>query len=153
MEVLTNRDKEYLRVLFLLRGSVNPVGPVELSKKIGVSKVCAFQKMRRLEVLGYGKYILRKGLQLNNRAISVVEQDIKRHHIIEEFLQSKLGLSHEMACIEAEELDKSMSKHLFNKIKKNSTLSSSCCTYDPVKKPTANDLKKCPWMKRLICKS
>ena len=93
MELLTNRDREYLRVLYMLKGSSTPVGPVKLSKKIGVTKVCAFQKMRRLEALGYGEYIVRQGLKLNNKAKKVVEQDVKRHHIIEAFLERKLGLA------------------------------------------------------------
>lgn len=152
MDQLTNRDREYLRVLYVLNGFTDPVGPVLLSKKIGVSKVCAFQKMRRLEALGYGKYVLRKGLKLNKKACSLVEQDVKKHHVLEAFLQKKLGLTHHQACIESEKLDSSVSQTLFNKI--NSTLMkqvSSCCRYNPKEELTVSDLKKCPWMKRLLC--
>ena len=108
MNELTNRDREYLRVLYVLNGFTDPVGPVLLSKKIGVTKVCAFQKMHRLEALGYGKYFLREGLKLNKKACRLVKQDIKRHHVIEAFLQKKLGLTHHQACIEAEKLDLSL---------------------------------------------
>jgi Mn-dependent DtxR family transcriptional regulator len=153
MDLLTNRDKEYIRIIYMLKGSSTPIGPVKLSKKIGVTKVCAFQKMHRLEALGYGEYHIRKGLKLNHKAQKIVEQDMKRHHIIEAFLQDKLGLTHNQACIEAEELDKTMSQSLFNKIKNETIRSSSCCEYNPTKSPTASDLKTCPWIKRLICKN
>lgn len=137
----------------MLKGSTIPVGPVKLSKKIGVTKVCAFQKMRRLEALGYGEYVVRQGLKLNNKANKVVEQDVKRHHIIEAFLERKLGLPHNQACIEAEELDKSMSQALFSKINNIHMKASSCCPYNATKKPTISDLKTCPWIQRLIGKN
>jgi len=152
MDFLTNRDKEYIRVIFMLKGSISPIGPVKLSKKMGVTKVCAFQKMHRLEALGYGEYHIRQGLKLNKKGIKIVEQDMKRHHIIEAFLQNKVGLTHSQACIEAEGLDKTMSQTLFNKIKDENLQSSSCCKYNPSDSPTASDLKLCPWMQRLICK-
>ncbi|MBS3749105.1 MAG: metal-dependent transcriptional regulator [Candidatus Thermoplasmatota archaeon] len=154
MALLTNRDREYLRILYLLKGKNQPVGPVKLSKKLGVSKVCAFQKMHRLQALGYGTYLLRNGLKLNSKAISIVEQDVKRHHIIEAFLQKKLGLTHQQACIEAEQLDQSMSQRLFNKINTKETISSqSCCGYNLTHKLKVSDLKNCPWIQRSLCKT
>jgi len=153
MELLTNRDREYLRVIYMLQGSTIPIGPAKLSKKIGVTKVCAFQKMHRLEALGYGEYILRKGLQINKKAKDIVEQDMKRHHILEAFLQKKLGLTHDQACLEAEKLAQSMSKNLFDKIDDAHVKStSSCCSYNPTHKPKASDLKTCPWIQRLLYK-
>lgn len=152
MVLLTTRDREYLRIIYLLNGADQPIGPVKLSKKLGVSKVCAFQKMHRLQALGYGTYILRKGLKLNKKAINIVEKDVKRHHIIEAFLQKKLGLTHQQACIEAEQLDHSMSQRLFNKINTKETSSTqSCCRYNPKHKLKYADLKNCPWIQRSLC--
>ncbi|MFO8077349.1 MAG: metal-dependent transcriptional regulator [Thermoplasmatota archaeon] len=149
--MLTNRDREYLRIIYLLNGSTQPIGPVKLSKKIGVSKVCAFQKMHRLQALGYGTYVHREGLKLNKKAEKIVEKDMKRHHVLESYLQQHLQLSHKQACVEAEKLDQSISQILFNKIKAaDDRFSSSCCSYDPNKKLTCADLKDCPWIKRLV---
>jgi len=151
MDELTNRDHEYLRIIYLLNGSTQPIGPVKLAKKLGVSKVCAFQKMHRLQALGYGDYQPGKGLKLNTKGRKIVEQDVKRHHILESFLQQNLGLTHKQACLEAEKLDQSMSPMLFKKIKSTENrLSSSCCSYNPNEKPTSSDLKNCPWIKRLL---
>ena len=154
MDQLTDRDREYLRVLYILNGFIDPVGPVLLSKKIGVTKVCAFQKMHRLEALGYGKYIHRKGLKLNKKACKLIEQDVKKHHVLEAFLQKKLGLTHYQACIEAERIDSSVSHALFSKINSTSLEQvTSCCSYDPEEEFTMSDLKNCPWIKRLLCKT
>ncbi len=153
MSALTNRDREYIRIMYLLNGSAHPIGPVKLSKKLGVTKVCAFQKMHRLQALGYGTYFHREGLKLNKKAEKIVEKDMKRHHVLEAFLQKKLGLSHRQACVEAEQLDQSMSQTLFNKIKTtDSKASSSCCSYNTNHKPTCSDLRQCPWIQRLLCK-
>jgi len=152
VELLTNRDREFLRVIYMLNGSTHPVGPAALSRKIGVTKVYAFQKMHRLQAMGYGTYILHTGLKLNTKAIKRIDQDAKRHHILEAFLQENLGLTHKEACLEAEQLDQSMSQTLFNKIdSSNKTISSSCCEYDPNGKISVSDLRTCPWVKRLIC--
>ncbi len=149
--MLTKRDREYLRIIYLLNGSNSPIGPVKLSKKLGVSKVCAFQKMHRLQALGYGTYVHRQGLVLNKKGKDLVQRDMKRHHVLESFLQKNLGLSHKQACLEAEKLDQSMSQVLFHKIiATEEKIPSSCCSYDPEEIPTTTDLKNCPWIRRLL---
>jgi len=153
MNTLTNRDREYLRILYLLNGSTHPIGPVKLAQKLGVTKVCAYQKMHRLQALGYGTYFHREGLKLNEKAEKIVAKDMKRHHVLEAFLQKNLGLSHNQACLEAEQLDQSMSQNLYKKIKTtDNKLSSSCCSYSIDHKPTCSDLRRCPWIQRLITK-
>jgi Mn-dependent DtxR family transcriptional regulator len=96
--MLTDRDKQYLRAIFLLQGSKQPVGPQELAVKMAVSKVCAFQKMRRLEIMGYGEYVLRRGLKLNENGVRIIENDIKNHHILEKFLEDTLKITFQEAC-------------------------------------------------------
>ena len=148
---LTYRDREYLRVIFSLNGSLVPIGPVDLAKNIGVSKECAYQKMRRLCVLGYGDYHSYKGIQLNGKAIDLVEQDAKRHHILEQFLLKTLDINHHQACKEAIKLDSSVSANIYYKIKNQINISkSSCCGYDPSKKLTPNKVKLCPWFQNIV---
>ena len=53
MNSLTNRDREYLRIMYFLNGESEYIGPVKLADAMGISKVCAFQKMHRLSALGY----------------------------------------------------------------------------------------------------
>ena len=87
--MLTNRDRQYLRAIFRLRGSTRYVGPQELATDMGVTKVCAFQKMRRLEALGLGEYTIRKGLMLNREGAEMVEEEIRKHHLLEKFLKEQ----------------------------------------------------------------
>ena len=149
--VLTVRDRQYLRAIFALHGSQEPVGPVLLADKMGVSKECAFQEMRRLDALGYGEYILRKGLKLNPQAISIIENDFKKHHFFEKFLQETLGMTHKEACRESSRIDPFVGECLMqNIIDKTGPLSNSscgCCIETPL---DPNDLKDCHWINNVF---
>jgi Mn-dependent DtxR family transcriptional regulator len=96
--MITARDRKYIRSIFQLKGHQRPVGPQELANSMGVTKVCAFQKMRRLEALGMGEYVLRKGLTLNREAVIMVEEEIRRHHLLERFFEKNLNMSTQEAC-------------------------------------------------------
>ncbi len=126
--MLTNRDKQYLRAVFLLQGSTRPVGPQELAVKMSVSKVCTFQKMRRLEALGYGEYIHRKGLLLNKLGILIIEQDIKKHHILERFLEDTLKMTSQESCDHSNQLGPFICDKLINDIanKMGSKMNCNC---------------------------
>ena len=39
--------------------------------------------MKRLEKLGFGNYIIKKGLRLNKKAIAIVEKDIYTKKLLE----------------------------------------------------------------------
>ena len=142
----THRDKEYIRVLFSLNSARMPVGPAQLAQNIGVSKECAYQKMRRLSCFGYGDYHLNKGFQLNRKAVHMVEEDAKHHHILEHFLQKTLHMSHHQACKEATKMDASISLELYDRlIDKFTVPTSSCCGFDFSQKITPKKIKQCPW--------
>jgi len=149
--MLTIRDREYLRAIFILKGITKPVGPSKLSQYIGVSKEAAFQEMRRLEALGLGEYILKEGLKLNDKSISIVENDIKKHHILERFFKKSLNMSHEEACIESSNIDPFISEKLMKNIASKIGLTNKgyCgCNLNSPLEP--EDLKKCNWVKKTI---
>jgi len=151
MSSITNRDREYLRVIYSIHGNRHNIGPVKLAETMGISKVCAFQKMHRLQALGYGNYEPHKGLKLNKKALNIVKNDMERHHIIEAYLSKYLGLSHYQACNEAEYLSETMSIYLFQKISQhiiNEHL--QCCNYVSSQTLTPEIMKSCPWIKKSI---
>jgi Mn-dependent DtxR family transcriptional regulator len=149
--MLTTRDREYLKIIFLLEGTIKPVGPSHLSKFIGVSKEAAFQEMRRLEFLGFGEYISKEGLKLNNKAVSIIENDAKRHHILEKFLKKSLNISHEEACQESTNIDPYISEKLMNNILSKIGPFSTCDCGCDLKSPLQlKDLKNCNWIKKTI---
>ena len=149
--MLTNRDKEYLRAVFLLQGATNQVGPKDLATKMSVSKVCAFQKMRRLAAMGYGEYTIRKGLQLNNRGVRVIVQDIKKHHILEKFLEDTLKMTFQEACDHSDHIGPFICDTLINYIanKLGTEMNCNCGSCLNTSKNSA-DLKNCHWLNKSI---
>ena len=147
--MLTNRDRQYLRVIFRLKGSSRYVGPKELANAMGVTKVCAFQKMRRLEALGMGEYTIRKGLMLNNEGAALVEEEIRKHHVLERFLKDTLNMSQEEACNHSSHMGPSVCEEMLNSITENMGEDIDCecghCLHD------CNDHKgaeECHWLKK-----
>jgi Mn-dependent DtxR family transcriptional regulator len=149
--MLTNRDKQYLRAVFLLQGSTHPVGPQELAVKMGVSKVCAFQKMRRLEALGYGEYLHRKGLLLNKLGILIIEQDIKKHHILEKFLEDTLKMTFQEACDHSSNIGPFINDRLISDIadKIGKEMNCNCGNCIETTKNSDN-LENCHWLSKSI---
>ncbi len=146
---LTSRDREYLRGLFLLGGGDEPVGPSELGELIEVSKVAALEKMRRLEAMGLGEYIHRQGLLLNKVAVTVVQRDIRRHHVVEKFLEDNLGMDSTEACRESSAMDPYVSDNFLNiaamALGDGLSCDCGCCIeeyYDP------KVLYECHWFKK-----
>ncbi len=146
---LTKRDKEHMISIFLLEGHEKPVGPSELATNMEVSRAGALQKMKRLEELGVGDYIPEKGLKLNQEGVSIVEEDIFRHHVIEQFFQETLGLEFEEACKEAEKLGGEMSERMVELIRENCEEDMRCkcgSCLDPPYEPS--DLDGCHWLRK-----
>lgn len=149
--MLTNRDKQYLRAVFLLQGSNRPVGPKELALQMGVSKVCAFQKMRRLEVLGYGEYFLRKGLLLNEMGVLAIEQDIKKHHILEKFLEKTLKMTSQEACDHSNHIGPFICDGLVSDMANKIDTEMNCnCGYCLNTENKSSELEQCHWLKKSI---
>ena len=149
--MITNRDKQYLRAIFLLQGSTRPIGPKKLSLKMGVSKVCAFQKMRRLEAMGYGEYILRKGLMLNKVALLIIEEDIKKHHILEKFLEDTLKITSQEACHHSNHIGPFICNSLIDNIANKMGPKMDCnCGNCIDTNRNSSALEKCHWLKMSI---
>jgi len=151
--IKTYRDEEYLRVIFLLNGSTEPVSPIRVARSLGVTKVSSYQKMRRLADMGFGKYLHGKGFLLNENGVKVVEKDIQRHHILEKFIQDVLNLSAEEACRESTRLGCHISDHLMRSISEKVGKSEKCeCGYcfNPPYKPET--LIKCHWCQSYLLK-
>jgi len=124
---------------------------VKLADAMGITKVCAFQEMHRLQALGFGVYKPYKGLLLNDIALEIVKHDMDRHHIIEAYLHKYLGLTQNQACNESDILSESLSPYLFHKISSQMIDGVSfCCDYSSNQKLTPEIMKTCPWIKKSI---
>jgi DtxR family Mn-dependent transcriptional regulator len=72
-----------------------------------------FQKLQELELVEYKKY---KGIKLTAYGEKVGLLLMRNHRILEVFFTSRLGLSQEDACDEADKIDLFISKKIIDKL-------------------------------------
>ncbi len=147
----TNRDREHLRALFLLRAQDEIVGPSQLSEFMGISRAGAMKKMKKVEDLNYGEYVQGRGIRLNKKATKTIRKDIERHHALELFLRESLDLSQEEACKESDSLEEHVSEDLMKKIQEKYEDELRCeCGHcvDPEFDSGTNQLYQCHWVKK-----
>lgn len=148
MNELTSRDRKYMRAVYLLNGHKKPVGPAKLAQYMEVSRVGALQKLKRLETFKVGNYIENKGLKLNKKGIKIIEEDIWRHHVLENFFIKQLDMKFSQACEESSKLGNIISDELIRNIYESidGTIECKCgLCLDPPYEP--QKLKKCHWFK------
>ncbi len=147
--MLTDRDKKYLRALYLLDSQEEPVGPTDLGMKMGVSRVGALKKMRRLEFLGLGEYMEKRGFKLNETGVKIVEKDVKNHHVLEKYFHEKLGFTSEEACEESAAMGSKVSNRFVDQVTDKIDVDIACECGCQVNPPYDHeDLKECHWMKK-----
>ena len=110
--------------------------------------MCAFQKMRRLESLGYGEYIHHQGLKLNEFGVQIIEQDIKKHHILEKFLEATLKIEFSDACAHSNHISPFICDNLLNDIEKKMDSKMECNCGNCLDTPkNSAELEHCHWLK------
>ncbi len=143
---LTQRDLDYLRAIYVIGGTNQPVSPTNLGKRLSISKVTAYQKMRRLECLGMGAYQRGMGLLLGDVGIARVEEIIQRHHVIELLLTKSLGISCSEACKESTRIQFNLSEDFiqlaFKKMGEPDNCECGCKITPPY---SESDLTGCSW--------
>ncbi len=145
---LTQRDGQYLKAVYVLGGHEEAVGPAMLARKMDVSRVGALKKMRRLTSMGYGEYLDYQGFILNEAGVQAIQTEMRRHHVIEKFLQISLEMKSEAACDESSRVGQYVSKEavesMSQKLGDELTCECGCCIeppYDP------EDLMQCHWVR------
>jgi len=147
MMKLTEFGRRYLRAVYLSGGNEAPVGPAEVGRRLGVSRVTALEMLKRLSEMGFGEYVAGKGLRLNRSGVSKVTEDIWRHHVMESALIDLIGINdHSLACAESARASWDMSHEvldiLYNKLGRPVYGKCGCRIYPEIDRES---LKKCRW--------
>lgn len=150
-EDLTGRDRQYLKAVYVLGGQKEAVGPAMLARKMDVSRAGTLKKMKRLATKGYGDYLSGKGFLLNDSGIQAIQKDMRKHHVIEKFLQISLGLNSDDACDESSRVGQHLSDEIIQSMAEKLEGKRTCddgCRTEPPYEP--EDLMRCPWVQRQI---
>lgn len=85
------------------------VAPSKFAKRIGVSKSTAQKILLSISKKGFGKYVERKGLILNEEGIKNAKRALKTHRLLE-CLLNDIGV--ENVCFEAEMIEDNVGEGL-----------------------------------------
>jgi len=97
------RTEVLLRTLYsAMERGVVVVGPTQLAEQLRISKSTAHKLLNDLSELGYGQYVPKKGLILNENGKSEARMAVRMHRLLECMLD-ELGV--EEFCSEAEKIE------------------------------------------------
>ncbi|MCS7121296.1 MAG: metal-dependent transcriptional regulator [Archaeoglobaceae archaeon] len=85
------------------------VTPSKLAEKLSVSKSTAHKILLSISKKGFGRYIERKGLILNEEGIKIAKKALRTHRLLECMLQ-EIGV--ENVCFEAEKIEDNIGEGL-----------------------------------------
>uniref|UniRef100_A0A7J2TI99 Metal-dependent transcriptional regulator n=1 Tax=Archaeoglobus fulgidus TaxID=2234 RepID=A0A7J2TI99_ARCFL len=87
------------------------VGPSDLAKNLKIPKSTAQKILVKISELGYGTYIEKKGLILNEKGLKEGRRIMRRHRLLECMLED-LGVKKEFVCSEASKIDLEIGEEL-----------------------------------------
>ncbi|WP_330999867.1 metal-dependent transcriptional regulator [Archaeoglobus neptunius] len=97
------RTEALFRTLYAaLEEGISVVGPTQIAESLGVSKSTAYKLLNELSQAGYGQYVPKKGLILNEEGRKEAKMAVRMHRLIECMLDD-IGV--EEFCGEAERIE------------------------------------------------
>ncbi len=111
---MANKDiseniEEYLETLYRENCVSDYVSTTTLSKHLGVAPGSVTQMLKKLESLEYIAYIPYKGAHLTGPGIKIAQKIIRKHRILELFLQDVLNIKPENVHLQACQMEHSLS--------------------------------------------
>ncbi|WGI17556.1 iron dependent repressor, metal binding and dimerization domain protein [Methanonatronarchaeum sp. AMET-Sl] len=145
----TERDIQYLRTIIKQNGHKKPVGPAKVAEERQISRAGAYKKMKHLSKHGYGEYIPGEGFLITEKGLKTIKNEIKKHHIVENFLRTHLNLTPKESCQESYRIAPFFSKNLIKKIEEKTDHNIKYkCKFHTEKKVTTKHIPECHWTKQ-----
>src|SRR5207248_11549255 len=115
---LTESIQHYLREIYNLAQSGEPVGVTALARAQEVSPASASAMVKKLAALGLAKHPPYKGISLTAAGERVAIEVIRHHRLLELYLAETLGVSVDDVHEEADKLEHAISEELEARIDK-----------------------------------
>jgi DtxR family Mn-dependent transcriptional regulator len=115
---LTESIQHYLREIYKLAQSGEPVGVGALARAQEVSPASASAMVKKLAALGLAKHPPYKGISLTPAGERVAIEVIRHHRLLELYLAETLGVSVDDVHEEADKLEHAISEELEARIDK-----------------------------------
>jgi DtxR family Mn-dependent transcriptional regulator len=104
--------QDYLKAIHRLGGSEHPVSPAKIVERLGVRAPSVTGMLKRLAEAGWIDYAPGTGARLTARGLTEARRVIRRHRLVELFLNRVLGLDWSEVDAEAEALEHAISPRL-----------------------------------------
>src|SRR5438876_3026108 len=109
---LTRAVQDYLKAIHRLGGADHVVSPIDIAERLGVRAPSVTGMLKRLAQAKWITYESGHGAQLTERGIAEARRVIRRHRLVELFLNRVLGLDWSEVDAEAEALEHAISPRL-----------------------------------------
>ena len=111
---MANKDiseniEEYLETLYRENCVSDYVSTTTLSKQLNIAPGSVTQMLKKLESLNYITYVPYKGGYLSKSGVKIAQKIIRKHRILEIFLEDVLNIKHENVHLQACEMEHSLS--------------------------------------------
>ena len=110
--------EDYLKGIYTLTERGDPASTSALSQTLGVQPASITGMIKRLATLGYVEHLPYKGVQLTENGSREALRIIRRHRILETYLQEKLEYTWSEVHQEAELLEHAVSDKLISRMAK-----------------------------------
>lgn len=104
--------QDYLKTIHSLGGVDQRVSPVDIASRLGVRAASVTGMLKRLAEMGWINYESREGARLTEHGVAAARTVIRRHRLLELFLQRVLGLDWSEVDAEADALEHAISPRL-----------------------------------------
>ena len=124
--------EDYLKGIYTLTERGDSASTSALAQTLGVQPASITGMIKRLATLGYVEHLPYKGVQLTKNGSIEALRIIRRHRVLETYLQERLGYTWSEVHQEADLLEHAVSDKLISQMAKSSKRSyprSSRCTH------------------------
>ncbi len=105
----SHKMEEYLEAIYILNSEGETVLPSKIADYLNVSRPTVTQTMQRMTAAGFVKSSNNKEIQLTENGLTQAESMVRKHRVLERWLNDELGLDWADAHVEAARLESSVS--------------------------------------------
>lgn len=116
MDKLTASLEDYLEVIYNHDDLINNIRPIDISKKLNVSRASVSEALKKLATKGYISYGRYDNIVLTDNGIKMAQKISSKHRVLQLFFENILGLSSEEASINACRIEHVISENAYIKI-------------------------------------
>lgn len=116
MDKLTASLEDYLEAIYNLENNNQTVKPVDISKMFNISRASVTEALKKLTnkgLINYGRYEM---LSLTEQGLSMAQNIVSKHKILQDFFEFELGLPTEEASLNACRIEHVITDNAYQRI-------------------------------------